>query len=83
MKGFSPNGKYFICSGPEDCCCWNVADWSLVFHIEERVDIIHGPRRKLMGIRHDDKIRLWSDEIISEYNDEFELEEEVQESGAN
>lgn len=36
-----------------------------------------------MGIRHDDKIRLWSDEIISEYNDEFELEEEVQESGAN
>jgi hypothetical protein len=62
--GFTPNGKMFISAGQEDCILWNVSDWSKVFHAEEKVDLIFSARKKFVAIRHDDKIKMWSDIVI-------------------
>jgi hypothetical protein len=41
--------------------------------IKGRVDMIHGARKQLMGIKHDKKLRFWSNKIIAEYNEDFYL----------
>jgi len=75
----TPDGKFVLSCSPSETILWNSKTWENIAVFEERFTLCFSLHRLLKGILHDGHYKSWSNSLITEFFEDYKLEEDEEE----